>query len=152
MKLRKLAPLFLIAALGGCSSDDWDHALYYTGIADAPAQQPAQTASGQDAAPQPAVASAPRASSPDAAQPWTPAGTGPDSTQTTTAAPPQTVVSAPQAQPRQDNSAAAPAAADSWCQEVAQSTVADASNLGFDAATQHRRAETAYNQCVRYEH
>lgn len=48
---------------------------------------------------------------------------------------------------------AAPAAANAaagvnqWCEEVANATKADAAQDGFDDATQHRRAQAAYNQC-----
>ena len=37
---------------------------------------------------------------------------------------------------------------DTWCQQIAETARADAANDGFDAATQQRRAETMYRQCV----
>jgi len=37
---------------------------------------------------------------------------------------------------------------DSWCQQVAKSAVDDAAGNGFDAATQRRRAEASYRQCI----
>ena len=37
---------------------------------------------------------------------------------------------------------------DSWCQQVAKSAADEAAGNGFDAATQRRRAESTYRQCV----
>ena len=45
-----------------------------------------------------------------------------------------------------------PPGVDPWCLKIAQSATAEAASQGFDAATQRRRAETSYNQCVRYGH
>jgi hypothetical protein len=55
------------------------------------------------------------------------------------------------APPVAEPSSAAPAA-DPWCAQVAQSALTDAASQGFDEATQRRRAEASYNQCVRYGH
>ena len=37
---------------------------------------------------------------------------------------------------------------DSWCQQVAKSAADVAAGNGFDAATQRRRAESTYRQCI----
>ena len=37
---------------------------------------------------------------------------------------------------------------DSWCQQMAKADSVDAASNGFDAATQRRRAEASYRQCV----
>ena len=41
-----------------------------------------------------------------------------------------------------------PSKSESWCQQVAKSAADDAAGNGFDAATQRRRAETTYRQCL----
>lgn len=42
------------------------------------------------------------------------------------------------------------AKSDSWCQQAAKSARDEAAGDGFDSATQQRRAESTYRQCVGY--
>ncbi|MGA7676327.1 MAG: hypothetical protein WCA78_14935 [Rhizomicrobium sp.] len=37
---------------------------------------------------------------------------------------------------------------DDWCRQIAKAASEEAAGEGFDLATQQRRAETAYQQCV----
>jgi hypothetical protein len=60
----------------------------------------------------------------------------------------------PQAASQSADAAPTPAPADqaaksdSWCQQIAKSARDDAAGNGFDSATQRRRAETTYRQCL----
>jgi hypothetical protein len=87
MKLRDLAPLVLIAVLGGCSGADWDHAFTYVGIGGK--DQQASPASAQPDASAGAVDEAPLPPAEDAAatRPWTPVGAMPPPSQTAMAEP-----------------------------------------------------------------
>jgi hypothetical protein len=255
MKLRDVAPLALIALLGGCTSADWDNVLSFPGIGDGPTAQPESPPENQQTS-QPwqpvdgssgAVETATLPPPTDTTPPWTPVGTSsqpPLTTASPLVAPPRTasprpvirppvvtapvqpaprmaavapapvrvapapvrtapppvyaapapVRPAPQAvyaapaparpapqpvyaapaparpapqpvyaapvQPQTMVAAAAPESSpaetapgvDPWCLKVAQSATAEAASQGFDAATQRRRGETSYNQCLRYGH
>ena len=147
MKLLKIAPLVLIAALGGCES--WDHLTSYVGLG------------GEETAPPPAERAPPPNPTPSVPaeqyRPWTPVGAS--ETSPATPAPPAVAAPSPTqqagaaptpaAQPAPQSS---PVAADAFCQSVAQSASKEAANQGFDADTQRTRALTAYNQCLRYGH
>jgi ABC-type uncharacterized transport system auxiliary subunit len=47
-------------------------------------------------------------------------------------------------------SAAQASASDDFCQRMAKGESNDAASEGFDAATQRRRAESSYRQCIGY--
>jgi len=52
------------------------------------------------------------------------------------------------AQPAEPPVAAAQPRSDTWCQQIAKSASIEAADNGFDSATQRRRAESTYRQCV----
>lgn len=56
--------------------------------------------------------------------------------------------------PADDAAAAMPAVqtskADDWCREIAKAARENAAGNGFDAATQQRRAQAVYQQCLHF--
>ena len=112
MKLRDVAPLVLIAVLGGCSGADWDHAFTYVGIggkdqqASPASERPDASAGAVDAAPLPPAEDA------AATRPWTPVGAMPPPSQTAVAEPvppPRTAATEPVPAPRPHVAASVPA-------------------------------------------